>query len=76
MLNNSSRMMLISGSWLGVVAVIVAISVALGARLSTSALLVVICAVPVGVALVIGFGPPPPTVAELLYSADSKKDAS
>jgi hypothetical protein len=74
MLNHKSRMWIVGGAWVAAMATIVAYSVAVGARLSTSALLLVICAVPMGVALLIGFGAPSPTVAELLYVVDTKKE--
>jgi hypothetical protein len=68
MLTNESRMWLVVGGWFAAVVMIVASSVAAGASASSSALIFVLCATPLGVALLIGFGAPPPTVAELLYT--------
>ncbi len=74
MMNTFSRSWLLSGIWLSIVAVIVAFSVAAGARLSTSALLLVVGAVPLGVLLRIGQGAPPLTVAEILHAENTPKD--
>ena len=71
MLNNLSRTRLVGG-WFAAVAVIVAWSVATGARLSTSALLLVVGVVPVMVMMLIGKGGPSPTVAEILHSVNAK----
>jgi hypothetical protein len=57
--------------WFAVVASIVALSVGMGARLSTSALLVLISVAPVCVMLFIGFKAPPPTIAEVLHSVNT-----
>lgn len=74
MVNTLSRTQLLGGIWLAVVGVIVASSVAMGATLSTSAFLLALCMIPLGVMLVIGLSAPPPTVAELLYATDHEKD--
>jgi hypothetical protein len=74
MLNNLSRTWLVGGVWFTTVAAIVVSSVAIGARTSTSALLLLVGALPLGVALLIGFGAPPPTVAELLHTVDSQPE--
>jgi hypothetical protein len=74
MLNTASRVRVIGTLWFAAVAVIVASSVAVGANLSTSALLLLGGIVPAGVALLIGFGAPPPTVAEVLYAVTTQKD--
>ncbi len=74
MLNTISRSWLLGGTWLAAVAVIVASSVAIGARVSTSVLLLAVCTVPAGVVLLIGLGAPSPTVAELLYTVNNRKD--
>jgi hypothetical protein len=73
MLNTICRSRLLGGLWLGAAAVIVAASVAMGARASTSAFLLAAWAVPAGVVLVIGLGASPPTVAELLYAVNNPK---
>ena len=74
MSNNESRIAFIGGCWLAMVAMIAAFSVAAGASLLTSALLFVLCVMPMGVALLIGFGAPSPTVAEVLYAVHTKTD--
>ena len=71
MLKSISRTRLLGG-WFAAVAVIVAWSVAMDARLSTSALLFVIGVAPVAVVVLIGAGAPSPTVAEILYSVNAK----
>lgn len=74
MLNRQSRIWLASGVWFAAVAIIAACSVAVGASVSSSALLFVLCVAPVGVALFIGFGAPPPTVAEVLYALNTENE--
>ena len=74
MSNHKSRMGLIGGFWLAAVAVILGCSAAAGATLSTTALLLALCLVPMGVGLLIGFGAAPPTVGELLYAVNNQKD--
>lgn len=76
MLNNNSRTWLVGGVWFAVLAVIMSVSVALGASLSTSALLLVVGVVPAGVVLMLGFGAPPPTVAELLHDVNASREGS
>jgi hypothetical protein len=60
------------GGWCAAVAVIIAWSVAMDARLSTSALLFVIGVAPVAVMVLIRAGAPSPTVAEILHSVNAK----
>jgi hypothetical protein len=72
MLNNVSRTWLVSGVWFATLAVIVAWSVAVGAALSTSALLVAVGVAPAVVMVLIRAGAAPPTVAELLHSVNAK----
>ena len=60
------------GLWIGVTVAVVAGSVLVDARLSTSVLLFVICAIPLGIIPVIAAGASPPTIAELLYKVDKK----
>jgi hypothetical protein len=62
------------GGWFSAVAVIVAWSVAMDARLSTSALLLLIGVAPAVVMVLIGASAPPPTVAEILHSVNTKND--
>jgi hypothetical protein len=71
MLNSLSRMWLIGG-WLATVALIVGWSVAVGASVSTSAMLLVICVAPAVVMLLLGGGAQSPTVAEILHPANTK----
>src|SRR5262249_45715168 len=59
------------GGWFAAVAVIVAWSVALDARLSTSALLLLIGVAPAVVMVLIGPSAPAPTVAEILHSVNT-----
>jgi hypothetical protein len=63
------------GLWIGVTVAVVAGSVLLGARLFTSVLLFVICAIPVGIIPVIAAGASPPTIAELLHKVGTDKKA-
>lgn len=60
------------GGWLTTLAVVVAFSVAIGASLSTSALLLAILVAPAVIMVLIGRGAPPPTVAELLHAVEAK----
>ena len=76
MLKSISRTWLLGG-WFAAVAVIVAWSVAMDARLSTSALLLLIGVAPAVVMVLIGAGAAPsPTVAEILHSVHAKNDRS
>ena len=68
MLNNASRTWIVGGVWVATLAVVIAGSVAMGARTSTTALLLALSVAPAGIMLLIGLGAPPPTVAELLYT--------
>jgi hypothetical protein len=68
------KMPILAGVWLAAVLAIVSSSVALGAHTATSALLVVVCAVPMAVVLLMRLGSAPPTVAEVLYSVNSRRD--
>jgi len=68
MLNNASRSWIVGGLWLATLTIVLAISVAMGARVSTTALLLALGLAPAGIMLLIGLGAPPPTVAELLYT--------
>jgi len=44
--------------------------VAMGARISTTALLLALSVAPAGIIVLIGLGAPPPTVAEVLYTVN------
>lgn len=73
MMTNSSRTQLIVGIWLIAVVAVVGLSVALDARWSTTALLLVVAAAPMGVAVLLGFGGRALTTAELLYAIDKPR---
>jgi hypothetical protein len=67
----------VSGGWLlavwfAVVSLTVVGSVAMGAGISTSALLLLMGVAPAVVMLLIGAGAPSPTVAEILYSVNTR----
>jgi hypothetical protein len=64
------------GGWFAAVAVIVAWSEAVDARLSTSALILVIGIAPAVVMLLVRAGRPSPTVAEILHSVNTKDGRS
>ena len=70
MLNTVSRTWLVGGVWLATLALVIAGSVAMGARISTTALLLALSVAPAGIILLIGLGAPPPTVAEVLYTVN------
>jgi hypothetical protein len=72
MLNHVSRTWLLGGIWFATLALIIAWSVAVGASLSTSGLLLVMGVVPPGIVVILGFNAPPPTVGELLRSVDDE----
>ena len=76
MLKSISRTRLLGG-WFAAVAVIVAWSVAMDARISTSAFLLLIGVAPAVVMVLIGAGAAPsPTVAEILQSVHAKDGRS
>jgi hypothetical protein len=70
----SSRWLL--GAWLGVIAVVVASSVGMHARLSTSVFLLAIGMAPPIVFMFMRAGAPAPTVAEILHTATTKDGRS
>lgn len=61
------------GLWLAIIAIVAAGSMAMSASPSTTALLLA-CAVPPGVSLLLGFGASSPTVAEPLHAVNARKD--
>ena len=71
MWNDATRMWIVGGVWLTTITAVVGGSVAMGARLSTSALLLVVGLAPAVVMMLIG-GAPSPTVAEILHAANAK----
>jgi len=72
MLKNVTRTQLVSGVWLAALAVVIAFSVARGATLSTSALLLAMGVLPVVIMTLLHAGAPSPTVAEILHAVDGK----
>jgi hypothetical protein len=62
------------GAWFASVAGIVASSVSLDARVSTTVLLLVVGVAPGVIMCLIQAGAAPPTVAEILYAAANSKD--
>lgn len=71
MLNRVSRLWLVGGVWSAALAGLIATSMAMDARLSTSALLFVIGTAPVVVIALLRAGALSPTVAEILHSVDA-----
>jgi hypothetical protein len=74
MFNAIARPSVVGGFWLALVFAIVAASVVMGARLSTSAFLLAMCTAPMGVVVMMRLGGRPQTVAEVLYTAHSRTD--
>jgi len=72
MLKNVTRTGLVGGVWFATLAVIVGSSVAMGATLSTSALLLAMGVLPAIIMMLLKAGAPSPTVAEILHSVDAK----
>jgi hypothetical protein len=73
MLNNVIPKWLL-GAWFAAAAAIVASSVRMDARISTTALLLVVGVAPAIIMFLIQAGAAPPTVAEILYAAVNAKD--
>ena len=76
MLNSASRMWLAGGVWFVTLAVIVALSVAMDASLSTSALVLVMGLTPVIVIALLGANASSPTVPEVLHSVNARDGRS
>ena len=74
MVNGFSRTGIVSVVWLAGLAALIGCSVAMGASVATSALVLVAGASPMGVALLIGLGAPSPTVAEVLYAVNKQPE--
>lgn len=62
------------GAWFTAVAVVIASSIRLDARLSTTVLLLIVGVAPAVVICVLEAAAPPPTVAEILYAARNGKN--
>ena len=75
MLKDVTRNRLV-GFWFAAIAVIVASVVAMGVNVgvSTTALLLTLSLVPPGIILALWRGAPPPTVGEILYAANTRKE--
>jgi hypothetical protein len=58
------------GGWIASLAVVIVVSIAMDANVSTTALLVALDVAPALVALLIAGGVPSSSVAEILYSVD------
>jgi hypothetical protein len=71
MLNAITRAWLVGGLWFATLAIIVASSVAMDAKLSTSALLLIVGVAPAIVVLLLGGLRPSPTVAEILHTVNT-----
>jgi hypothetical protein len=67
-------MWFVIGGWSFITCTVIAWSIAVNARPSTSALLLAIWAASAGIVLLLGLGAPGPTVAELLHATDMQKD--
>jgi hypothetical protein len=74
MLNTVSRVWIVGGVWSAALAGLIATSMAMGARFSTSALLFVIGAAPAAVMILIRAGAPSPSVTEILHSVNADND--
>ena len=75
MLKDITRNRLV-GLWFAAVAVIIASVVAMGVNVgvSTTALLLTLSLVPPGIMLVLWRGATPPTIGEILYSANTPRE--
>lgn len=73
MMNNVSRSVLVGG-WLVMMAAIVAVSVTMGAKLSTTALLLALGIAVALVPVLIAGSAPSPSVAEILRAVETKNN--
>ena len=64
------------GGWIAVVTIIAVASVALGANLSTTALLVALGLAPAIVVALVANGAPSPSVAQILHAVETKDGRS
>jgi len=71
MVNTVSRPWLL-GAWVATVAVVVGISLAIGANVSTTVLLLALGIAPAVVMALLSGGAASPTVAEILHGVDAK----
>ena len=71
-MNGAFRSSWLIGAWVVAVAALVDASVAMGANLSTTALLVALSIAPVIVMALLARSEPSPSVAQILYSVETK----
>ena len=76
MLNIGFRSSWVIGIWLAAMASIVTASMAIGATLSTTALLLALGIAPAIVIALLAAGEPPPSVAQILYSVENDDPGS
>lgn len=72
----SFRLRLLGAIWLSATTGLVAWSIVRGAEFSATVLLLLLCLTPMAIMLMIGFGEAGPTVAEVLYATNSRKDSA
>jgi hypothetical protein len=73
MLNAAFRSSSLIGAWAAAVAIIVAASLAMSTNLSTTALLLALGIAPAIVIALLAYGEPSPSVAQILYSVETKE---
>jgi hypothetical protein len=76
MVSIALRSSLVIGGWILGVAIILVVSMAMGANLSTAALLVALGVAPGLVVALLAEGAPSPTVAQILHSVETKDGRS
>jgi hypothetical protein len=74
MLTPAVRSLWLIAAWVATVGIIVATSMAMGASLSTTALLLVLGIAPAIVIAMLAHGQESPSVAQILYSVETKDD--
>lgn len=72
MSNASFRSSSLFGAWFVALAIIVAASITMGANISTTALLLALGVAPAIVIALLAHGEPSPSVAQILYSVETK----
>ena len=74
MFTSISRYVVATGVCIGAVVLVLVGTQVAGASTSTTALLFLACLIPPSLFLLIGSSEPPPTVAEVLYAADTQRE--
>jgi len=69
---NNTRMWFVGGVWFATLAAVIASSVAMDARLSTSAMLLALGLAPAIIMRFLAAGAPSPSVAQILHSAHAE----